>query len=458
MKKLYLSEILRALSLGIKGKDTIINYVSNTITKMNDNYVIFHLDKNVEFNWKRFNKLSNTYVITDQPLLEKMKVSENRVYYVSNIMKAYERFIEYYRGLFILPIISVTGTVGKTTTKEMIAQAISNKHKVVYTKNSRNAIRFNHDYLLKIDDNTEYGVIETGLTHPGNILTTCNYFKPSIGIITKIGIDHLNGCGSLDNYIRAKGEMLNGLNYMGTLIINNDDENIAKIDKSRFYGQIVTYGIHNKSMFMAKNISYSNKGMSFILVNNNKDYPVFVPGYGEHNVYNALAALACLTIVGMDLTESIEYLASFKHIRSHVQFRKGINGSTIIDDTWSSNPTSLESALKVLKEKGKNKKKIAVIGKINYLGDFEKKSYQKIGKLLASYKVDYLITADKDTKIISEAAIKAGLDKSKVYHLDDKKGARQILNVLLNKNSVVLFKISMLDQSFVEIMNEFIVH
>ena len=126
---------------------------------------------------------------------------------------------------------------------------------------------------------------------------------------------------------------------------------------------------------------------------------------------NALAALACLTMLGKDLEESIEYLKSFKHIRSHVEFHKGINGSTIIDDTWSSNPTSLESALKVLNARGKNKKKIAVIGKINYLGRYEGESYKKIGKMLVKYGVDYLITADKATRVICDSAIQEGMNK-----------------------------------------------
>lgn len=447
MKRLFLSEIIRVLNLKFKGKDTAINYVGDSILKMNDNALVFHLDKAVEFDFEKFNRLKNCYVVTDQPLLTSMKVSENRIYYVDNVHKAYDKFIEYYRSLFIIPVIAVTGTVGKTTTKEIIAQILKHKHKVVHTYNSRNALRFNHDYLMQIDDETEYGVFETGITHPGDIITECHFFRPSIGIITKIGIDHLNGCGNLNNYIRAKAEMLTELNYMGVLIINNDDDNIRKIDFYRFYGKIITFGIKRNADFRAKNIIYSQKGMKFTLIHNNKQYRVFVPGYGEHNVMNALAALACLTMLGKDLEESIEYLKSFKHIRSHVEFHKGINGSTIIDDTWSSNPTSLESALKVLNARGKNKKKIAVIGKINYLGRYEGESYKKIGKMLVKYGVDYLITADKATRVICDSAIQEGMNKKNVIYLKDKKDVRKVLMDLLDNDSIVLFKISMLDQS-----------
>jgi UDP-N-acetylmuramoyl-tripeptide--D-alanyl-D-alanine ligase len=458
MKTLYLSEIAQAINISLnKALDCPIKYVSNDITRMGNDTIVFHLNKAVEFNDEKFNSYRNCFIVTDQPLLKTMNVYDSQIFYVLDVHAAYNRFINYYRNLFKIPIVAVTGTCGKTTTKEMIAQILRNKYKVAATIRSRNALRFNHDYLLSIDDTTDFGVFETGITHPGNLITGCAFFKPTIGIITTIGIDHLNGCKTMNNYIRTKGEMFAGLQYGGNLIINNDDENIKKLDFTHYYGKITTFGIKNDSTFKARNIKYHDDYMSFTLTYNNYDYEVIVPGYGEHNVYNALAALAALTILGMNLNESIGYLAKFKHIRSHVEFHKGINNSIIIDDTWSSNPTSTQAAINVLKIKGEGKTKIAVLGKINYLGKFAKPSCRLIAKMLVDAKVDHLITQDEWAKQIGVRAVKEGMNPNHVIHCTSKGEVKSTIEKLLTPSSIALFKISMLDQSLASVMRELIV-
>lgn len=458
MKVLKLRDITKLLNIkNYNGENIKLKYVTNDINKLGNNTLVFHLNKHVEMDASKVLNYKSCFIISDQPLLTNMESMKNKFLYVLNIEEAYKKFVHFYRDLFEISIVAVTGTCGKTTTKEMIAQILKNNYNVVHTNSSKNALHYYHDYLMSFDDSTDYGVFETAITHPGHLILGCDYFKPTIGIITTIGIDHLNGCKTLNNYIRTKGEMLAGLQNRGTLIINNDDDNIKKLSFENYEGKVITFGIKNPSDFFAKDIKYYNDGMKFILVYNNQIYNAFVPGYGIHNVYNALAALAALTMLGKDLNESIKYLSKFKHIRSHVEVKKGINDSIIIDDTWSSNPTSMNAALKVLSEKGKGKVKIAVIGKISYLGDFDKHYYKEIAKMLIENKVDYLLTKDVSAEKIGQHALSIGMNPNSFIACKDTGEINRKLKSLLNENTIVLFKVSMLDKTYKNILNDVII-
>ena len=451
MKKLKLKVIKTVLGLPPgPGDEAEIRHVTNDITKMANGTLVFHLNKAKALDAKRFEKL-DCYVVTDQPLLKGMGGAE-RVLHVKNVRKAYDKFVRFYRGLFKIPVIAVTGTCGKSTTKEMIAQILASKHRVVATESSKNALRYMNDYLMRIDDATEFAVFETAITHPGQLIYECDFFKPTIGIITTIGIDHLNWCKTMDNYIRTKGELLTGLGK-GTLIINRDNKYIQRLDFSRFAGKIVTFGIKKEADFRAEDIAYAGDGMDFTLVFRNRRIRVHVPGLGEHNVYNALAALAAIRVLGLDLKEAVKALARYRPLRSHSEIRRGINGSVIIDDTWSSNPTSAEAALKVLKDVGAEKKKVAAFGRISYLGRHTRKYYERVARMVIALETDVLITKDSAAAAIADFALRLGMSPKNVIKAESDEDFKKKLSALLDENTVCLFKCSMLDGSSQEILS-----
>lgn len=455
MKPIRLHKVLSAIGVSTNQyPNTLIKHVSDRLDRFGERTVIFHLRKTVELDVRRFKALRSTYIVTDQPFLKKQQLPIERLIFVPNVEQAYLEFIRFYRSQFNIPVVAVTGTVGKTTTKEMIKQALSKEFNVVGTIRSKNNLRHNHRYLMSIDDTTDVAVFETAMTHAGNLIIESEFFRPTIGVMTTIGFDHLNQLKTMDHYTRAKGEMLAALNYEGTLILNNDDERIRMIDLSPFKGKIVTFGIKEKAEFQATDITFEENGMRFTLVYKDKAYPTYIPGLGVHQVSNALAALAALNELGMDLKKAIGYLSLFEPIRSHTALLKGINGSMIIDDTWSSNPTSLKSALAVLTEKGKDKVKIAVIGRINYLGDHEQRVYEQIGKMIVDHEVDYVIISDYAAKRIGESAIKHGLQPNRYLLLPNREELAGRLKRLLNSQAVVLMKVSMLDDSYRDILNE----
>ncbi len=147
---------------------------------------------------------------------------------MKSIGQAYWTFIDYYRNLFQIPVVALTGTCGKTTTKEMIKHIASREWNVQASVSSKNEPRQSLPYLTGIDKSTEAAIFELGLGNTGNIKHQCMIYQPTIGIITNIGVHHLDGCGNLEGYIKAKAEILEGISEGGTLIINADDENTKK--------------------------------------------------------------------------------------------------------------------------------------------------------------------------------------------------------------------------------------
>lgn len=367
------------------------------------------------------------------------------IVYVKNVKTAYYRFISYYRNLFNIPVIGVTGTCGKTTTKEMIAWILSKDLHVVKTRLSENGLSRNLKYLMQIDENTDVAVIEMGVDSPDNMLYTAHYFKPEIGVITNIGVDHLEGFHEHTKYIEEKAKMLSALNNKGVLVLNADDEYTKKINVNDFKGKIVYVSLQKNTKLSAYNVKYGRNGMLFKLRYDGNIYPCFVPGFGEHNVYNALCALAvCMELNHtISIEDAIARLKTFKHVSRHTQFKKGINESVIIDDTWSTNPTSIKAALNVLQHACKAKYKISVLGDIEELGDSYVDEYIKVAELVVNSGLDYFVTIGEKSKVMSEKAIELGMSRNKVYHATDQKSAFDFLQENSDRDTCILVKTSM---------------
>ncbi|HWI48303.1 MAG TPA: UDP-N-acetylmuramoyl-tripeptide--D-alanyl-D-alanine ligase [Rummeliibacillus sp.] len=413
------------------------------------NTLIF-VNKSDLINWRLINNKGPSLVISDKPTSElKQVLSNTTVIKVKNVLQAYWTFVEYYRGLFQIPVVALTGTCGKTTTKEMIKHILTQDWNVQASISSKNEPRQTLPYLTGIDETTEAAVFELGLGNSGNILYQCMNYKPTIGIITNIGVHHLDGCNNLEGYIKAKSEIVEGLSNKGTLIINADDENTKKIRLQNFKGKIIRFGIQEQSDFKASNSQFIKKGMKFQLHLSNKTYSVFVPGYGEHQVYNALAAIAAVIEMGIPIDKAIAGLKTFKHMPRHLEFSTGIGESTIIDDTWTNNPTSVEAALKVLDTIGKDKKVVLVLGDIKRLGNFEKKYHREIGTMVAQRNVNMLITIGKKAEEIAIQAKKEGTN-AEVHIFENVKGILDILKPILDADTILLIKGPMSSRDMIE--------
>lgn len=453
MKPIAVNDIRRVLGGKIiagpvnwKVEDAIY-YKRHDHTRRNS---LLFANKGDEINWEAIDKKGPALVITDKSPIDVKDILPNTtVLQVTSLVQSYWKFINYYRNLFQIPVVTITGTCGKTTTKDMIKHILSGFWNVHASISSKNEPRRSFPYLMGIDDKTKAAVFEHGLGNSGNIKHQCMIYQPTIGIITNIGVHHLDGCGNLEGYIRAKEEIVGGIQEGGTLIVNADDQNSKKLRIQRFKGKIVYFGTDGKSDFRASRITFGEGGMNFTLHVNRLEYRAFVPGYGEHQVSNALAALAAVHEMGIELKAAIDRLKTYENMDRHLEFSKGKNGSTIIDDTWTNNPTSVEAALKVLDSIGKGKKIILILGDINRLGNFEKKYHREIGTMVADRDIHTLITIGKKAEEIARQAKRDGSTANiKIFENVNDIGNR--LEHLFDERSLVLIKGPMSSRGMIE--------
>lgn len=440
---------------------TFCKVINGTVVHGPKSLKIFHIVDNINhlrnpytalFLRNSRNKLRQQRIISASPcaiIFEKKQIIDNylpNVTYimVGNIEKAFWRFVNHYRQMFDIPVFAITGTCGKTTVKEMITQILRSKYNVEATIKTRNGDHRSLRYLCGISEETDVAVFETPVDHPGLLESNCMYFQPTIGMITNIGVDHLQLCGTVENYIQAKGEILKGLGYKGTLILNADDERTKKISLDKYKGKLIYFGVNETADYRASNIRYGTDGMEFTLYHQHLKFKCFVPGYGEHQVYNALSAIAAVHQIGFGISEAVELLKSFKKFSSQLETVTGYNGSMIIDDTWKSNPTSIDACLKVLNKLGADKKKIAVIGSSSWLGKKESDIHREIGEMIANHQIDMLFAYGTFANQIAAGA--KGM-KGKVFICLTPERLEKLLLPLLSQDTAVLLKTCMRDKS-----------
>lgn len=424
-----------------------INYLRHDLTQPNS---LVFISKGDVIDWGELNNKAPIAIVSDKSKEELRHArSSITVLHVKNVMQAFWMFVKHYRELFNIPVVALTGTCGKTTTKEMIRHILIQNWSVQATISSINEPRQSLPYLTGIENSTKAAIFELGLGNSGNISHQCMIYQPTIGIITNIGVHHLDGCKNLEGYIKAKSEIIEGIREGGTLIINADDENIKKIKLNKFKDKVVKFGFNDGADFKASNIQYSSGGMKFTLHKNSERYKVFIPGFGDHQVYNALAAIAAVNEMGVSIQKAIFRLRTFKNMERHLEFSKGMGNSTIIDDTWTNNPTSIEAALKVLSSVGKDKKQIVILGDIKRLGNFEQKYHREIGSLVAKQNINTLITIGSKAEEIGKQALRDKIS-AEVHMFKDVNGVLELLKPILNDDCLVLIKGPMSSKSMIE--------
>jgi UDP-N-acetylmuramoyl-tripeptide--D-alanyl-D-alanine ligase len=417
------------------------------------NTVIFIRDSLSDAEWKHIQGIAPCAVVLTKEQVPLRFLPNISYITVDDMDTSYWNFVRYYRSMFNIPVFAITGTCGKTTTKEMITHILQHKHNVESTRKSNNSFYRNLTYLCGITKETDAAVFETPVGRPGLLVYHCQYFQPTIGMITNIGIDHLKQCGTLENYIQAKGEILQGLNYKGTLLLNSDDERTKAISLKPYKGKVIYFGVHAPADYRATQIQYGVNGMNFMLHYDNMEYPIFVPGYGEHQVYNALSAIAAVHQMGIKINEAADQLKTFKNVTAHVEILQGPNESMIINDTWSSNPTSIEAALKVLQEIAHNREKVVILGSVSWLGENEAEIHRQIGMMLANYPIDLLFAFGEFSNEIVLGAKSQNM-AGKMIICKSVEDIEKQLFPLLNKETAVLIKTSMHDKSKVSLVNK----
>lgn len=357
---------------------------------------------------------------------------------VNDTLEALYKISEYKRNLYDIPVVGITGSVGKTSTKDIIASVVSQKYKTLKTQgNSNNNIGLPFT-ILGLKDH-EAAVIEMGMNHFNEISLLTKIAKPTISVITNIGTSHIGNLGSRENILKAKLEILEGMEKP-LLVINNDNDilhNYYENNKNNI--EIKTFGIENNSDIMAENINPSENSSTFSCKINGKETEITVPVGGEHFVLNALCACKIGELLGIEDTKIKKGIEEFELTNKRMDITVLENGITVINDSYNASYESMNASLKYLASL-KDGRKIAFLGDMFELGDFSKELHKKVGKSVAQNNIDILICAGDNAKYIYDGAIE---DKCKeAYYFKDKEEAFKYLTSKLQSGDVVLFKAS----------------
>lgn len=357
------------------------------------------------------------------------------IFLVENTVKAYQDLARFHRRRFDIPVIAVTGSVGKTSTRDMIATVLSQKYQVLQTeKNFNNEIGLPKT-LLQLTKQHQACVVEMGMRGLGQIAELAAIAEPTIGVVTNVGKSHIELLGSQENIAKAKGELVEALTKDGLAVLNGDDPFVRKMT-ALCKGKSLYYGTAADCQVRADDIVCDARGVHFTANLSGQSFAAMLPVIGRHNVYNGLAAAAVGQACGLTVQEIKQGLASYHGMPMRQELLQ-LGPYTFINDTYNANPASMAEALKtlVLLTKGR---KIAVLGGMGELGDWAKREHEAIGRQAAELGIDILITMGDLAADIAAAAKEAGMQA--VYTTQDHAEAAKTLQGLLQDGDTVLLK------------------
>lgn len=338
----------------------------------------------------------------------------------------------HYKGV---KVVGLTGSVGKTTTKEMTCAVLSSQFATVKTEGNLNNEIGMPKTLFRIDDTTEAAVIEMGMNHFGEISRMTAACQPDVAIITNIGVSHIEFLGSRDGILQAKTEILEGMHKGAPLILNGDDDKLWGYENPDY--KLIYFGIDNQNADVrAENIREQNGETTFTVCFDGKTQAVRVPTVGKHNVYDALAAFAAGLVCEIPPEKIAAGLVNFTPAGMRQRIRE-VSGVTVIEDCYNASPDSQKAALNVLCATDA-KRKIAVLGDMLELGSFSETAHRTVGEYAAEKQVDLLYCYGQNAAFIADAA----KNTVKTLHFTDKSALFDALLSEIRAGDAVLFKAS----------------
>ncbi len=362
---------------------------------------------------------------------------------VPDTLLAYQRLAAHHRNRFRIPIVAVTGSNGKTTTKEMVADILARRWPVLKTEGNLNNRIGVPQTLFRLTSRHKAAVVEMGVDQPGQTARLCEIVRPTLGLITNIGPDHLEFFGTMDVSAQAKGELLEFLPADGSVVLNADDAYFGYL-AARARCDILSFGLSEKAQVRADRLVMGARdGTQFQLKlpGRGKPQPVSLAAHGLHNVLNALAAAAVGHVMGLSAATIAEGLARFRPAAMRSQVLT-VNGIRIINDCYNANPASMKAAIDLLLELGAGLRSVAVLGDMLELGPEAPVLHREVGAYLAARGVSHLIACGELGRHLAEGARDAGMAPERIVLEPDAPRAGAALKTLAREGDVVLVKAS----------------
>jgi len=358
---------------------------------------------------------------------------------VENTTAALQQIARWWRRRLNLRVIGITGSVGKSTTKEVVAQVLSERYRTLRSPGNLNNEIGLPLTLLRLGSGYERAVLEMGFYVPGEIAFLCDIALPQVGVVTNIGTVHAERAGSQENIFLGKSELVQALPAApeGTAILNFDDPWVRKMEE-KTKARVFFYGLSNEADLWADNVEgLGLDGIRFRLHYKNETLHVRVPMIGRHSVETALRAAAVGLIEGLNWQEILNGLS-----QGHTQLRlvavRSESGALMLDDTYNASPESMLASINLLDEL-EGKRKIAVLGDMLELGPYERQGHEMVG-LRAAQVADILVTLGPRAHIYAEAARRTGMKPSRIFEFEDSAAVTDWLQKNLTSGDTALLK------------------
>lgn len=363
---------------------------------------------------------------------------EINVIEVNNTEIALGDIARFYKNKFKIPFIAVTGSVGKTTTRDMVYSTVSEKYNSL-----KNVGNLNNQFgvpltLFNLNKEHECAVIEMGMSGFNEIEYLVNIVNPQIGVISNIGYSHVEHLGSRDGIFKAKMEITTNFDENSLLIINGDDDCLKTLKNKELVYKLRTFGFEKDNDIYCESFKMDEESITFIAIVDGKKEEFFIPTVGKHNIYNAMAAI----LVGINLNMTIEEikngLKKFQCTKNRLDIIKN-NNITIIDSVYNASIDSMTAALNILGRY--EQRRVAILGDMFEMGEFAEFGHRQVGKS-ALNNVDVLIAIGKNSEFIVEELKLNNMNSNNLYHFETKEKAIEKLDDIIQENDIILVKAS----------------
>lgn len=445
MEKMTIKELVKA-SRGeqiLGGLDATIEGIVIDSRKANkNNAFVAIIGENLDghnFIQSAYDNGCRTFIISDKTTVLPVRREVINVILVEDTQLAMGYIGSYYKEKFEIPYIGVTGSVGKTTTRDMVYAALTGKfnaHKNVGNLNNHLGVPLT---LFELNKSHECAVLEMGMSHFGEIEYLADMVHPEIAVISNVGLSHVENLGSQEGVLKAKLEIVKNFGPNHLLIINGDDEMLSSLKGKELPYKLKTFGFSPDNDLYCKEYILSRDKISFVCEIDGVDEHFEVPTIGEHNILNAMSAILVSLELGLTLDEIRAGLNNYVATGMRLDITE-TDKYIVINDCYNASPTSMKSSLKVLKTFEGNRK-VAILGDIFEMGDMAEVGHREVGRA-AVETADVLITIGKDAAYISEEAYFNGFDAKSIYHFEDKKVLISALEGILKKDDTILVKAS----------------
>ena len=452
MCKLAIEEIAAAIKCEIvtwQEKQIVRGFTSNHKAPFSQSLVfLFKKQSDEDGLLERLIKAKSTGVVVGRKHslhIERFAQAGIGVLRVDHVLQAYYLMARLYRQQFNIPFVQVTGSSGKTTTKELIGKVLKQEYQCLVGEANFNAPEGVAYNISRLKVKHQVAILEAGISSFDTMGISSSMIQPKIGVVTCIHRAHLSSLGTIENIIKAKADMVQYLSPNGSLIINGDDPNCIEYLKiARYSGKVITFGLSETNTIHAKNIRYQDFQSIFTVKGKEFEFDCMINTIGSYNVTNALAAIAVGVELQVPLEKIRQGLSMFSPVEGRLEIISGSNDITIVHDNFNANPDSTSQLLNQVPFFPK-RPIILVLGDMERPSadeSYAKKVHFQIGQQAGGLFIDKLIAIGKWAEEYCKGAKSMGIKENKLYFYKKVEEAKQELPQLVAPNSILLFKAS----------------